>query len=300
MHIIKNESTLDRFVRVLLAEIFFLLAFFWLSGIVALISYGIALLLVVTAGTGFCTLYRMFGIDTKKKWHAPTSKLTKGILIFLVVFIAGVGSYTSIFFTKKFFLEDYNKMNAYYKQTLFYTGQNKRVEAQENYTQLVSEYAIFSKTYQTYRPFVIAGDTRFTADLAKVSTIITGLQDTIVTGDLKSVHGELEQVRPVFQDMLKRNGFSMLAISLIDFHDAMEKIITASDARDSVGVIAVYPEVNEKLKAVEEVANDAEIQAIRQNLEDILALAQNNQSEALSAKATELKSAFVKVYLKRG
>jgi hypothetical protein len=92
----------------------------------------------------------------------------------------------------------------------------------------------------------------------------------------------------------------MLAVYLVDFHDAMEKIIAASDAKDATQVITVYAEVDEKLKEVESVANDAEIQVIRNNLEAVLTLAREGKSDALSAKAAELKSSFVKVYLKRG
>ncbi len=55
-----------------------------------------------------------------------------------------------------------------------------------------------------------------------------------------------------------------------------------------------------KLKAVEEIANDSEIQTIRTKLEEVSTLAKDGKAELLSAKATELKSAFVKVYLKRG
>ena len=106
--------------------------------------------------------------------------------------------------------------------------------------------------------------------------------------------------KTIFQEILKRNGFSMLQVYLVDFHDAMEKIIEVADAKDSKGVIAVYPEVSDKLKAVEDIANDDEIKAIRENLDEVLRLATDGKVNELSAKAAQLKSSFVKVYLVRG
>jgi hypothetical protein len=92
----------------------------------------------------------------------------------------------------------------------------------------------------------------------------------------------------------------MLAVYLVDFHDSMEKLIAEADKKNPVGVIETYVDANDKLITVEEAANDDEIKAIRNNLETLLNLAQSGNAESLSAKAAELKSSFVKVYLKRG
>lgn len=298
MKLVKNEGALDRILRVLVAELLYITAFFWLGGVWAVIVYVLASILLFTAITGFCGLYLIFKISTVNEF-----KFSRGQTIVLVVamlVVAVVGGYTSDFFTKKFFLEDFNKMNDSYKQTLFYTGQNKRPEALENYNKLVTAYPIFLNKYSNYHPFVFKFDDRFNNDILEVSNLIMALNEQIYTGDLPEVHKKLEFVRPIFQDILKRNGFSMLAVVLVDFHDAMEKIITTADAKDSAGLIAVYPEVDSKLQAVEEIANDPEIQAIRAKLYEVFNLAKEDKVELLSAKAAELKSAFVKVYLKRG
>ncbi|MEI7765619.1 MAG: DUF2892 domain-containing protein [bacterium] len=300
MKIIKNESVIDRMIRVILSVVFFLLAFFWLVGIAKIIFYVFAVVAFFTAVTGFCALYKILKINTNKNPEKKTSKIVFSLFIVILLLILVGGSYASNFFTKKFFLEDYNNMNQYYKQTLFYTGQDKRPEALDNYNKLVSEYGVFLNKYTKYHPYVISRDVHFNSDLSKVSDIILSLKDKVNTGDLKSAHTDFEQIRPIFQDLLKRNGFSMLAITLVDFHDAMEKIITAADAKDGAQVIAVYEEVDSKLKAVEELANDTEIQAIRQKLDETLSLAKEGKVDLLSTKAAELKSAFVKVYLKRG
>ncbi len=92
----------------------------------------------------------------------------------------------------------------------------------------------------------------------------------------------------------------MLAVYLVDFHDVMELVLDGANAKNSSEVISAYTLADSKLKAVEEVANDDEIQNIRQKLETVLSLAKSGNSEALPKAGGELKSAFVKVYLKRG
>jgi len=295
----KNEGVIDKLIRVILAEVFFLLAWFWFGGAVQIVFYILGFMMLITAIMGFCGLYKIFGINTNKNIK-KISNVVLGVFAIMFVVIAVAGSYYSDFFTRRLFLEDFNVMNNYYKQTLFNTGQEKRPESIANYDKLVSEYANFSKKYSNYHPRVIANDKNFNSDLAKVSALILNLKDKVYTGNLKESHTNFEEVRPVFQEILKRNGFSMLAVYLVDFHDSMEKVIAEADKKNPAGVILTYVDANDKLIAVEEAANDDEIKAIRNNLETLLNLAKAGDAESLSARAAELKSSFVKVYLKRG
>ncbi len=297
---LKNEGFIDRLARLIIAEVFILGAFFWLGGVLQIVFYVIGIISLITSITGFCALYKVFGIKTLRVESKPIALYRKVIFAVIFIAIAIAGSYYSAFFTKKFFLEDYSRMNDYYKQTLFYTGQDNRTEAVDNYNKLISEYSVFLAKYNDYHPYAIKYDKQFNADIEKVSVIINSLKENVYTGDLKQSHTSFEAVRPIFQDILKRNGFSMLAVALVDFHDAMEKIIAAADSKDTAQLLAVYPEVDTKLKAVEEIVNDSEIQNIRNKLEETVALARDGKADLLSAKAAELKSAFVKVYLKRG
>lgn len=294
-----NTGGVERLRRVMIATILFVIGFFWLSGYPQIILYGLSFILFSTGVLWFCPLYTVFQINRYKK----DSKIPRICwIIFTIVFllVTIVWSYASIFFTKKFFLEDYNKMNNYYKQTLFNTGKEKRVESISNYDWLIAEYNIFLKKYTEYHPYLLSSDMNLNADLIKVSHLINSLKDKVYTGDLKQVHTDFEQVRPIFQDILKRNWFSMLAVSLVDFHDVMEKVIASADAKDATGVMTTYIEANDKLSAIEVEANDDEIKAIRKSLEEVKSLAQENKMEGISEKAAELKSNFVKVYLKRG
>ncbi len=300
MKIQKNENITDRLIRILLGEIFFMLAFFWTGGVLSVILYILTIILLFTALTGFCLLYVPFGINTLNKFPGKTSKVFIAVFIILFIIIATIGSYFSNFFTKKFFLNDYNAMNNYYKQTLFATGRDKRQEAKDYYSKLVSQYDYFFNKYTSYHPFALKNDGKLDQDLENIRDIFTKEKDNIVSGDLNKVHIALEEARPVLQDILRRNNFSLLAVYLVDFHDSMEKMTEASDEKDAGKVVKAYDDANSKMLMVEQEANDNEIQTIRRLLEELNSLAKEGKTEELPVKAAELKSSFAKVYLKRG
>jgi len=299
MTIMKNEGSMDRGIRAIVGEVLFLGGFFWLGGTGQIVAYVLSAATFFTVISGFCSFYRIFGINTCAVGR-PVPGYLRAVFVVAFLVIAVGGAYASIFFSTKFFLEDYNRMNAPYKQTLFETGQGKREESKANYAALTRSYADFSGKYFSYHPYALRGDAAFGTDLARVSSIIGGLATTVDSGDLHEAHLALEGVRPIFQDILKRNGFSLLAVSLVDFHDAMEEVLAPAEAKDAVGTLAAHKDADLKLRAVEAEADDAEIRAIRKNLDDLKALAEAGTTDMLPAKAAELKSSFVKVYLKRG
>jgi hypothetical protein len=296
----KNVNTMDRIIRLILGVALLELAFFWLGGSWQLVGYVAGALMVGTAVISFCPLYRLLGWSTvPRRSKSPGTSLTVIAGVLLIGMVVG-GSYASAFFTRKLFLEDFNAMNNYYKQTLFLTGKNERPQAVENFNKLLPAYQQFQDKYTRYQPYALKGDSQLASDLARVATLFDEVSPLVSTGDLHQAHLDLEKVRPVFQEMFKRNGFSMLAVALVDFHDAMEMVLDAANQQDPAKLVALYPEVSDKLKVVEAELNDAEIQDIRANLDELLTLSKVPHSDALPAKGDSLKSSFVKVYLKRG
>ena len=63
--------------------------------------------------------------------------------------------------------------------------------------------------------------------------MMQAVKEGVKTGDLQQAHLDLEKVRPVFQQLFKRNGFSMLAVALVDFHDSMELILDSANAKNA-------------------------------------------------------------------
>lgn len=298
----KNIGGIDRFFRAFVGVIFLELAFFWVFGAIQIAAYVVGGILVATAAFGFCPLYSVFGIGRSRvRSPGQRPRVLRIVLAWFLLIVEVVGgSFASSFLTSKFFLKDFNAMNEEYKQTLYLTGRNEREKAVLHYENLLPAYERFKAKYSTYRPYILKNDTQLPSDLARVAGMLTGVKELVYNGDLKAAHLGLEEVRPVFQEMFKRNGFSMLSVALVDFHDAMELMLNAASAKDAEKLVALYPQVSEKLKAVETESNDAEIAAIRTNLDELYELAKGAQAEPLAKKADELKASFIKVYLKRG
>jgi hypothetical protein len=296
----QNLHPIDRFVRAVLAIALFELGYFWLAGSLQIGAYVVGAALLVTAGLRFCPLYKILGLRTGGANTKTPGAIYWGLAVVVLLVEIVAGSYASNFVTRKLFLEDFNAMNDHYKQTLFLTGKNERAKAIEKYDLLIPAYANFQVKYSAYRPYALKNDGQLSSDLAAVQEMVTGVNDLVRTGDLHEAHLALEKVRPVFQDVFKRNGFSMLSVALVDFHDAMELMLDAATAKDADKLAALYPEVSGKLAAIEAEANDSEIQTIRKNLDGLLSLASAKTLDGLPAAGDALKSSFVKVYLKRG
>ncbi len=295
-----NTHPMDRLVRALAAILLLELGVFWLGGPAQWLALTGALVLLVTGWSGFCPLYRLLGVHTGTA-GTPTPGTGKKLAAWLVLaLVLLAGSYASLVASRKIFLEDFNRMNDAYKQTLFLTGKAQRESAQVQYARLVPALQDFVSTYTHYQPLSLRGDTRLAEDFRQVTQWVTDAGPLVQHGDLQEAHLMLEKVRPIFQEMFKRNGFSMLAVALVDFHDAMEQVLEAANRQDSARLVALYPEVSEKLQAVEAQAQDAEIQAIRKHLDAIEAAARTPQADRLPALGEALKSSFVKVYLQRG
>jgi hypothetical protein len=299
---VKNVQGFDRLLRALAGVLVLVLAYFWLAGATQVIGFVVGAVLLVTSLVGFCPIYAVLGQGKVRKGaKAPSHKPVKlALALLLIVATAAASAFASQLFSRKFFLEDFNAMNNFYKQTLFLTGKGEREKAVTNYDQLLVAYSAFQSKYMAWQPVALRSDEQFPGDLGQVAGIFQGVNDLVRTGDLQKAHLALEGVRPVFQGLFKRNGFSMLSVTLVDFHDAMELMLEAGIAKDAAKLQSLYPQVDAKMKAVEAEAGDADILAIRANLDALLKAAQQGDADALPKRADQLKSSFVKVYLQRG
>lgn len=68
----KNESNLDRVIRIVLAIVLFVVGLYSLSGVWQAVFYVVALILLFTGVSGFCALYKLFGISTYKGENTNT------------------------------------------------------------------------------------------------------------------------------------------------------------------------------------------------------------------------------------
>lgn len=60
----QNESPIDRIIRVVVGLSLGLVSVIFLSGTIQLVGSIAAFILIVTGVTGFCAIYKLFGIST--------------------------------------------------------------------------------------------------------------------------------------------------------------------------------------------------------------------------------------------
>ena len=296
-----NVGTTDRYIRISISAMAFIAGYFWLSGAGQITAYVVGFAALATGLFSYCGLYTLCNTSTCQTAPAKTvSGKTTGLILGLFIVLIAVGSYASIFATRKKFLESFNHMNGFYKQTLFLTGQSKRDEARVQYDLLVAAYSDFSNSYALYRPYVLREDVKFSQDIQSVREIISSVKDGVYNGDLSQTHKQLEAVRPIFQELFKRNGFSMESMALVDFHDLMETLIAKADEKDAAGVLKSYIPASEALQIVEKEDSSEGVVKIRTALEVLKKDAELQNVDALSKDAADLKKQFIVVYLLKG
>lgn len=299
MNFAPNMHRFDRLMRLLTGLVIAEAGFFWLAAPARYVAYVLGAFMVATAIVGYCPQYSLLGI---RRWAGSDGGgrvlgLASAVAVVAIVGGAGYGSH---FATRKMFLAEYGGMNQDYKQVLLHTSRNDRAQARRHYEALVKRYGEFHSKYSSFHPWALRGDAQFDADLKSVAGIIAAARAEVTTGDLQRAHVALEAARPVLQGILKRNGFSLLAVALVDFHDPMEALVEAAARKDAARAVALHAAADASLRGVEAQANDADIQAIRTHLDELLALARSGRNDALPGKGDQLKRSFAKVYLARG
>jgi len=197
---VKNLSTIDRLLRVILAELFILVAFFWVGTEWQIPLYLIAMLLLFQAATSTCGFYNLLGWNSCELVKRKNKNLmAAAVAAILVLGVAGI--YASIALTSTIFLEDLNKVKEPYSSALQYIGQGQRQEAVEQYDKLESTFGAFQEKYSKYRPWVIKFDGNFTNELNNISTAISVSKEDISQGNLTLAHEEMQKAEPLLQKM---------------------------------------------------------------------------------------------------
>ncbi len=201
----KNVGTLDRLLRVILAEVCGLAAFFWLSKEWQIVFYLLAAVLLFQAATGVCGFYNFLRWNTCETIKRKDKNLIPIALVAMIV-VAVAGSYGSAVLTRDIFQSDLSSIMEPYNLTMKYTGQDLRQESVQQFELLESSFAAFEEKYRDYRPLVVKFDDQFTGDLQNLSAIISGAGEDIHQGRLKTAHDNLQRAEPVFQSMRERNS----------------------------------------------------------------------------------------------
>jgi hypothetical protein len=201
----KNLGTVDRVLRIIVAEICLLIGFFWVGMEWQIMAYLLAVVLTVQAVTGICGLYKLMGIDTCERVKHKKKGLTNAVLA-TVVIIALVGGYVSITLTKQAFTGDFYGLKKTYDTALQDTGKGLKEQSVSDYGALQSSLKNFTSRYSTYLPLVVKFDNNFTMDVQEISAAVEGSNADVSSGNLTAAHEKLGMAEPIFQGMINRYG----------------------------------------------------------------------------------------------
>lgn len=194
---------MDRLLRVILAEICILVAFFWVTTEWQIPLYLIAGVMLLQAATATCSIYNLLGWNRCEIVRRKDKNLMTAFVV-VALLLAAAGSYASAVLTKSIFLEDLGIVNESYNQALHSLDQGRSDNATMRYGELESAFAAFSKKYSKYKPLTIKFDGNFTIEMNNISTAISQSKDDILQGNLTRGQVELKKAGPDMQKMRDR------------------------------------------------------------------------------------------------
>jgi hypothetical protein len=203
--LVKNLGTIDRLVRVFLAEICIILAFFWMGRAWQMVLYLLAVVMVFQAATGVCGFYNLIGRNTCERIKRDDKKLVVVAAVLMIV-LAGAGCYASVILTKNILKGDLVSIEEPYNLTLLSTEQDQRKESISHYEMLNTSLGSFNKKYSDYMPFAVMFDEKFQGDMANVSIRVKASKQDIFNGSLSDAHARLAVGKSLLQDIKKRDG----------------------------------------------------------------------------------------------
>lgn len=200
--LVKNLGTMDRLLRVILAEICILIAFFWVAIDWQIPLYLIALVMLFQAATGTCGLYNMLGWNSCETIKRKDKNLKAAFIVAALV-LAVAGSYASIVLTKNIFMDDLGNVNEPYLLALQHSGQGELNATSEQQARLENAFGSFQTKYSQYQPFVTKSNGNFTPEMKNVSSAISSSRECLNRSDLACAHQELEKAKPIPQKWMR-------------------------------------------------------------------------------------------------
>lgn len=198
----KNLGTNDRLLRVILAELCLLIAFFWVAQEWQIPLYLGGALVLLQAATGRCGLYGMLGLNSCEKVRRKNNNLMAAFVV-VALAVAVSGGYASFVVTKNIFLEDLGSVKEPYILTLQSLSQGQGEKAIEEQGRLENAWKAFEEKYSRYRPFAVRFDENLTPAMQNITTAISRSGKAARQGDLTGAHEELQKSEQAFQEFQK-------------------------------------------------------------------------------------------------
>jgi hypothetical protein len=204
---VKNLGTIDRIMRVFLAELCILIAFFWRTSEWQILLYLVAVVLLVQAATGVCGLYNLLRWNTCEMVKRKNKNLTAIVLV-LAVIIAAIGGYASAVLTRNIFIQDLQSFQEPYSQTMSGLEKGEKADAFASWDRMNSSFSSFERKYSNYRPVAVRFDGQLSGDLQNITYLLRGSKEEISQGNLSQAERGLLKVEAIIEGMKARNGLN--------------------------------------------------------------------------------------------
>jgi hypothetical protein len=199
----KNLGLMDRLIRVLLAELCVLVAFFWVAEEWQIPLFLIAGVMMLQAATASCGVYTLLGRNSCEKVVRKDKNLMAAFVA-SALFLATAGSIGSYVMTEDILKEDVGALNESYSLALQSSAEGERDEAIESYADLNGTWMAFVEKYSKYRPMVVRFDDSFPQEMNNISAALFGSKEDIYWGNLSRSHEMLLTAGPDINKMLER------------------------------------------------------------------------------------------------
>ncbi len=199
----KNLGSLDRMIRLIVAEVCLIAALFWAGEELQLPLILAAAVILIPAITGSCGLYELLGWNSCEMIKRKNDRL-KRALVLAAILLAVMGSFASHLYTKDILLQDLEEVNETYniaRQSLIGDDANSSADIDI----LERKFAAFSAKYSKYKPLVVRMDGNFSSQIDEISADIYRSKQSALQGDAASSRMELEPAGEIIRAMIKEN-----------------------------------------------------------------------------------------------
>ena len=199
----KNLGSLDRMIRLIVAEVCLIAALFWAGEELQLPLILAAAVILIPAITGSCGLYELLGWNSCEMIKRKNDRL-KRALVLAAILLAVMGSFASHLYTKDILLQDLEEVNETYNiahQSLIGDDANSSADIDI----LERKFAAFAAKYTKYKPLVVRMDGNFSSQIDEISADIYRSKQSALQGDAASSRMELEPAGEIIRAMIKEN-----------------------------------------------------------------------------------------------
>lgn len=116
----------------------------------------------------------------------------------------------------------YSSYHSAYKKVLFATGQNSP-ESSDLMVSFKSNLQSLASLSDT--PY--SEDVDYVSDIDKIVVLTDEASSLIDSSNLEAAHSKLEELRPIWQDIFKRNNVYSRTFYMTEFHEVMEGVVEA-------------------------------------------------------------------------